>query len=105
MTKVHMLYDANGLLLIVVLTPGQAGDILKAQTVLDQVRNPSKQSRSCKCRRWLLADKVNNAKYLQYYCDWYRYRPVILRHNIEPKSEARTAQIVGSSQTQAAQRE
>jgi len=56
-TKIHVVCDASGVPLRVLLSPGQASDISNAQVLLDQIRILGKQGRPRKRCRWLLADK------------------------------------------------
>ncbi|RMM38454.1 ISPsy13, transposase OrfB [Pseudomonas coronafaciens pv. oryzae] len=76
-TRIHMVYDANGVPLRFMFSPGQASDIAHAQSLLDLVRVPGKPGRPRKRSRWLLADKGYGAEHLRYYCDRYRMQPVI----------------------------
>lgn len=77
-TKIHMLYDANGVPLHFLLSGGQASDISYAQPLLGDVCIPtSKRGRPRKRCHWLLADKGYDAEALRRYCDRYRMQPVI----------------------------
>lgn len=76
-TKIHMLCDANGVPLNLLLSDGQASDITYAQPLLDNAYIPSLRGRPRKCCRWLLADKGYDAEALRRYCDRYRMQPVI----------------------------
>lgn len=77
-TKIHMLCDANGVPLRLLLSGGQASDISYAQPVLEDVSIPtSKRGRPRKRCRWLLADKGYDADALRRFCDRYRMQPAI----------------------------
>lgn len=87
-TKIHMLYDANGIPLRFLLSGGQASDISYAQPLLDEVSSPSSQSgRPRKRCTWLLADKGYDAEALRRYCDQYRMQPVIPLRSMKRKSK------------------
>ncbi|MCP6695530.1 IS5 family transposase [Pseudomonas donghuensis] len=76
-TKIHMLCDAYGVPLRVLLSGGQTSDINYAQPLLDDESIPNTRGRPRKCCRWLLADKGYDAEALRRYCDRYRMQPVI----------------------------
>lgn len=75
-TTIHMLFEANGVPLRILLSGGQASDIAYAQPVVYDVCMPTSQGRPRKLCRWLLAGESYDAGALRCYCRRYQMQPV-----------------------------